>query len=94
MEIIGYIGGVFLTVSGVPEVIRTVRDKKAHIGWNMLVLWFIGEIFMVIYSIDAKIMPLIINYVFNFFVVVIMLAYKIRYLYRRKMNLTLEHIIP
>ena len=94
MEIIGYIGGAFLTVSGVPEVIRTVKDKKAHIGWNMLVLWFIGEIFMVIYSIAAKIMPLIINYVFNFFVVIVMLAYKIRYLYRRKMNLTLEHIIP
>jgi len=93
MEIIGYIGGVFLTVSGIPEVIRTIKDKKCHIGWNMLVLWFLGEIFITTYAFHVGKMPLIINYVVNFFVVTIMLWYKSRTYYRQAMKLTAEHQI-
>jgi len=94
METIGYVGGIFLAVSGIPEVIRTVKDKKCHIGWNMLILWFVGEIFIITYALDLGTIPLIMNYVFNFFVVTIMLGYKIRHYYRKKMNLTNEYHIP
>ena len=77
MELIGYIGSVFLTINAVPELIRTINDQRCHIGWPMLVLWFIGEVFMTIYALSLGNMPLILNYVFNFIVVIIMLGYKI-----------------
>jgi uncharacterized protein with PQ loop repeat len=79
MESIGYIGGLFLTICAIPEVVRTIQDKRCHIGWYMLVLWFLGECFMIIYAFSLKSPPLILNYVFNFFVVTIMLIYKINH---------------
>ena len=74
-----YIGGVFLTICGIPEVIRTVRDNRCYLGWSFLLLWFFGEIFMLIYSIDIKSNPLIMNYLFNLLIVGIMLFYKMKY---------------
>ena len=76
MELIGYIGSIFLTINAIPELIRTINDGRCHIGWPMLVLWFIGEVFMTIYAFSLSNMPLILNYVFNFVVVVVMLFYK------------------
>lgn len=93
MEIIGYIGSIFLTINAIPEVIRTIKDGRCHIGWPMLLLWFLGEVFMTIYAIGLHNIPLMMNYIFNFLVVIIMLAYKIRVLYRRKKHLTTEHHI-
>lgn len=81
METIGYIGSIFLTINAIPEVIRTIKDGRCHIGWPMLLLWFLGEIFMTIYAIMLWNIPLMMNYIFNFVVVVIMLGYKVRTMY-------------
>lgn len=81
METIGYIGSIFLAINAIPELVRTIKDKRCHIGWPMLVLWFLGEIFMTIYAFSLKDIPLILNYVFNFIIVVIMLGYKFRTMY-------------
>ena len=78
MELIAYIGGILLTICGIPEVIRTIKDKRCHLGWPFLLLWFFGEIFMLIYSLDLKSNPLIMNYLFNTVIVGIMLCYKIK----------------
>ena len=93
METIGYIGSIFLTVNAIPEVFRTIRDKRCHIGWPMLILWFFGEVFMTIYAIMLWKVPLMMNYIFNFVVVIVMLGYKVRYFYRKRMHLTQEHTI-
>lgn len=78
MELIAYIGGVLLTICGIPEVIRTIKDKRCHLGWAFLLLWFFGEILMLIYAIDLKSNPLIMNYLFNTIIVGIMLYYKMK----------------
>ena len=78
MESIAYIGGILLTVCGIPEVVRTVKDKRCHLGWPFLLLWFFGEAFMLVYSMDLKSNPLIMNYLFNTIIVGIMLYYKIK----------------
>lgn len=93
MELIGYIGSIFLTVNAVPELIRTIQDRRCHIGWYMLVLWFLGECFMIVYTINLKNVPLLLNYGFNFVIVVTMLFYKIRHYRRKKLGLTMEHAI-
>ena len=78
MELIAYIGGILLTICGIPEVIRTIKDKRCHLGWPFLLLWFFGEVFMLIYSLNLKNNPLIMNYLFNTIIVGIMLYYKIK----------------
>jgi uncharacterized protein with PQ loop repeat len=92
METIGYMGSI-LTINAIPELFRTITDKRCHIGWPMLLLWFIGEIFMTTYAIMLWNIPLMMNYIFNFIVVVVMLAYKMKHFYRKKMHLTTEHYI-
>jgi uncharacterized protein with PQ loop repeat len=78
MEKIGFIGSILLGVCGIPEVVRTVKDNKCHLGWNFLLLWFGGELFMLMYVIPMKDLPLLFNYIFNFALVGIMLFYKIK----------------
>ena len=81
MELIVYIGSSFLAINAVPELIRTINDGRCHIGWPMLVLWLLGEIFTTVYAISLGNIPLIMNYVFNLFIVIVMLWYKLRTIY-------------
>ena len=78
METIGFIGSILLGVCGIPEVVRTIKDNKCHLGWNFLLLWFGGELFMLTYIIPMKDLPLLLNYVFNTLLVGVMLFYKIK----------------
>ena len=78
LEVIGFIGSTLLAVCGIPEVVRTIKDNKCHLGWNFLLLWFGGEILMLTYIIPMKDLPLLLNYIFNTALVGIMLFYKIK----------------
>ena len=78
MDIIGYIGGGLLAVCGLPEAYRTLRDRKCHIGWAFLLMWFFGEVFMLVYSIELNDRPLLINYSTNITILLPMVFYKIK----------------
>jgi len=78
MEAIGFIGSILLAVCGIPEVVRTIKDNKCHLGWNFLLLWFGGELFMLTYVIPMKDIPLLLNYVFNTLLVGVMVFYKLK----------------
>jgi len=78
METIGYIGGVLLAICAIPEVIRTYKDKRCHLGWPFLLLWFLGEIFMEIYAVALWDYPLMFNYTFNLIITGILLYYKLK----------------
>jgi uncharacterized protein with PQ loop repeat len=78
METIGYLGGLLLAICGIPEVIRTIKDKRCHLGWPFLFLWFFGEVFMEIYAIGLWDYPLILNYTFNLIITGILLYYKLK----------------
>ena len=77
-QIIGYLGGAFLTICGIPEVIRTIKDDRCHLGWPFLALWYSGEIFMLIYSLILWDYPLMMNYIFNFIVVSVLVFFKVK----------------
>lgn len=78
MNNIGLIGSLLLTFCAVPELIRTIKDRKCHVGWGFLLMWFFGEIFCFFYGLQLAEIPLIINYTFNFFVVSLMVYFKLR----------------
>lgn len=67
-----------LAVCGIPELIRTVRDSRCHIGWGMLLCWYLGEIF-VFYHVwnTAKDQALLLNYSINIIILSVMVYYKI-----------------
>lgn len=78
MNSIGLIGSLLLTFSALPELIRTIKDGKCHMGWGFLLMWLIGEIFCVFYGFDLKELPLILNYTFNLGVAFTMIFYKLK----------------
>ena len=78
METIGFMGSVLLAICGVPELVRTIKDNKCHLGWNFLLLWFGGELFMLIYILPMNDLPLLLNYIFNTLLLLVMLFYKIK----------------
>jgi hypothetical protein len=78
MEILGYLGALFLGVCAFPEMIRTIKDGRCHLGWPFLMMWYLGEVFLFIYIIPLKDMPLLFNYAFNILILSVMVVYKIK----------------
>jgi hypothetical protein len=78
MEILGYLGAIFLGVCAFPEMIRTIKDGRCHLGWPFLMMWYLGEVFMFIYIIPLRDMPLFFNYAFNILILSVMVVYKIK----------------
>jgi len=78
MNYTGLIGSLLLTFCGVPELFRTIKDGRCHLGLGFLLMWLFGEIFCLFYGFDLKEVPLMINYTFNLLVVSIMCYYKIK----------------
>jgi uncharacterized protein with PQ loop repeat len=78
MNTIGLVGSLLLALSGIPEMIRTIRDKRCHVGWGLLLMWFFGEVLCVVYGLQLGEIPLLINYLFNVVIISVMLFYKIR----------------
>ena len=75
----GWIGSLLLAVCSVPELIRTIKDDKCHVGWGFLLLWYFGEIFVFIHVFSGiKDLALLFNYGLNIAVLSIMLYYKLR----------------
>ena len=78
MSTIGLFGSLLLTFCAIPELYRTIKNRKCHIGWGFLLMWFFGEVFCLFYGFELGQIPLIINYGFNLIVAGTMLFYKIK----------------
>jgi uncharacterized protein with PQ loop repeat len=79
MEIIGWIGSILLAFCGLPQAIESYRTKSSEgLTWGLLLMWFWGEIFTIIYIIPKWHWPLIFNYTANIIFLLVILYYKIR----------------
>lgn len=77
INLIGTIGATLLALCGLPQAIQCIRTKTATgISWAFLLAWFIGEIGVLIYTLDKQLWMLSINYLMNMVIVLIMLYYK------------------
>jgi len=84
MEIIGWIGGILLSLCGVPQAWKSYKDGHSEgLSLYFILMWFFGEIFLLIYVFPKYLIPLILNYSFNVFIALVIVWYKI---YPRKMN--------
>lgn len=79
METIGWIGSVLLAFCGLPQAVESYRTKSsAGLTWGFILMWFVGEIFTVIYIIPKWHWPLIFNYTANILFLSVIIFYKIR----------------
>lgn len=78
-EFIGVIGAILLALCGVPQAIKSVKDKHSYgISWWFILMWFGGEIFVLIYVVLTSCdWILISNYIMNILLIIIILYYKI-----------------
>ena len=66
-EIIGYLGGIFIMISFIPQVIKSYRTKNvSDLSLGMIIATLIGTVFWIIYGFLIGGMPIIImNIIFG-----------------------------
>jgi uncharacterized protein with PQ loop repeat len=78
MEFIGWLGNILLSVSGLPQAYLSIKTKSAAgISWGMLVCWYFGEWFALVYGMYLQKGPLVLNYVLNIVFITVIIYYKI-----------------
>ena len=56
-EVFGWISITLLTICGLPEVYRTIRNKYCQVGWGFLIQWTLGVFTLgIAYYGDPKLM--------------------------------------
>jgi MtN3 and saliva related transmembrane protein len=66
-EIIGYLGGIFIMISFIPQVIKSYKTKNvSDISLGLIVATLIGTLFWIIYGFLIGGMPIIVmNIIFG-----------------------------
>lgn len=78
MQKVGYLSSLFLVLCGLPELYRGLTQGYVGASFGLLLFWFIGELLGLIYTIDKRDTPLIVNYGFNTIIVGALLWLKIQ----------------
>ncbi len=69
-DIIGYLGGLFIMISFIPQVIKSYKTKSvADLSIGMILATIIGTIFWIIYGVLINSMPItVMNGIFGIIV--------------------------
>lgn len=80
VDIIGFLAGILISVSIVPQIVKSLKTKKVKdISLLMLLILIAGEFLWIIYGIAISSYPIIAMDGFAFIATIIMLYIKIRY---------------
>jgi len=86
LDLVGWVGGVALSICALPQVIKTYRTKKIEdLSWGFILLWFGGEILTLAYIIGIDVrasllhFPLYLNYGLNIILLFYLVFAKIAY---------------
>jgi MtN3 and saliva related transmembrane protein len=78
--IIGLLAGFLTTISGIPQLYKTLMTKKAaDLSYWMIILVFIGMLLWLVYGIMIKDMPVILANAVSAAIYVMLLSLKIKY---------------
>jgi uncharacterized protein with PQ loop repeat len=77
VEVIGWIGALFLAVCAAPQAYKSYVEKKTEgVSITFLSLWYLGEVLTLIYICFTSVqIPLVINYVFNILCLTVIIYY-------------------
>lgn len=77
MELIGWLGSLFLSICGIPMAVKSWRDKHSDgVSHLFLWFWFLGEVLLLIYVLPKLDYPLIMNFAVNIISVLVIIRYK------------------
>ncbi len=78
-ESVGWFGSLLLGLCALPQTVQVIQTGTASgLSWTFLLMWFLGELFTLIYVLPTRRWPLIANYVLNLACLFVMLAVKIQ----------------
>lgn len=77
MEMVGYIGGILLALCGIPEAFMSIVKGRSGVTMGLALMWWLGEIAMLIYVFEIASPPLLINYLTNVICTTIIVRYKL-----------------
>lgn len=78
ITIMGWIGSLCFAVCAVPPAYLAWKQKSTPLDWGLLSLWFIGELFTLLYVlITTQDIILLTNYVANFLCLLVIIRYKV-----------------
>ena len=61
--ILGSTGAILLAACSLPQLLKTWRTRSASdFDWSFLIMWLLGDAFMLAYSIQIENWLLVINY--------------------------------
>lgn len=79
-QIIGLTAGIFTSMSLLPQVVKTLREKHAQdVSLLTLIVLMIGLALWVVYGIKREDMPIILTNSFSLLVNITMIILRIRY---------------
>lgn len=81
IEIFGWLGGFFLAICALPQLIKTVKTRDFRgLSISYILIWFFGEIFTLLYIFTISFRwPLLFNHGINFFISgIILLMYYLK----------------
>lgn len=78
MIILGWIGGITLALSSIPQLLRTIRDGHADgLSGVFIASWLIGEVLSLVYVAPTLNWPIIANYSINLLILLGIVYYKV-----------------
>lgn len=79
MNTLAWLGSILLGCCAIPELYSTVKSKKCSLSWGFLLLWFFGEVFVLV-PVLAKGLGafLVFNYSLNTIIISILIYYKVK----------------
>lgn len=80
-EIIGWAGATLLALCALPEAYRAYVTGECTLSWTFLLMWGIGEVLALVYTIlksrKVRLFPLLFNYGLNIVFISYMLWVKL-----------------
>ena len=78
LEIIGWIGSISFAVCGIPQAWKSYKQGHSRgMDSSFLLLWFLGEACMIVYTVQFNSVQLLFNYILNFTCLLFIIKFKV-----------------
>lgn len=81
MEAIGWLGSLLLAACALPQAVAVFRGNKivmrmSSFSWTFLIMWFVGDLCLLVYTLKVNSVPLTLNYGLNAALISYLIAVK------------------
>jgi len=74
-NLIGWIGGILLAFCALPQALQSIEQGHSEgVNGTFLLMWFVGELCLLYYTLEKTnmtLIPILVNYIFNLTFIII-----------------------